>query len=37
VSTIDYLPYVFFNLISPVLAAILAYAGYKISRVRSAA
>lgn len=36
VSTIDYLPYVFFNLISPVLAAILAYAGYKISRVRSA-
>ena len=36
VSTIDYLPYVFFNLISPVLAAILAYAGYKIARVRSA-
>ena len=37
VSTIDYLPYVFFNLISPVLAAVLAYAGYRISRVRSAA
>ncbi|MFN7783680.1 MAG: Na+/H+ antiporter NhaC [Lysobacterales bacterium] len=34
VSTIDYLPYVFFNLVSPVLAALLAYAGYKISRAR---
>ena len=30
VATLDYLPYVFFNLISPVLASILAYAGYKI-------
>lgn len=36
VSTLDYLPYVFFNLISPVLAAILAYAGYKITRLSPA-
>ncbi|ODU45289.1 Na+/H+ antiporter NhaC [uncultured Aquimonas sp.] len=37
VSTIDYLPYVFFNLISPVLAGVLAYFGYKIARVRATA
>jgi NhaC family Na+:H+ antiporter len=37
VATLDYLPYVFFNLVSPVLAAILAYAGYKVLKVRAAA
>jgi NhaC family Na+:H+ antiporter len=36
VATLDYLPYVFFNLISPVLASILAYAGYKILVARPA-
>jgi NhaC family Na+:H+ antiporter len=33
VATLDYLPYAFFNLLSPVVAAILAYAGFKILRV----
>ena len=37
VATLDYLPYVFFNLVSPVLAGLLAYAGYKILRARSVA
>lgn len=37
VATLDYLPYVFFNLLSPVLAGALAYAGYKILRARAAA
>jgi NhaC family Na+:H+ antiporter len=37
VATLDYLPYVFFNLVSPVLAAILAYAGYKVLKARAAA
>ncbi|MFC0677873.1 Na+/H+ antiporter NhaC [Lysobacter korlensis] len=33
VATVDYLPYAFFNLLSPVVAAILAYAGFRILRV----
>ena len=33
VATLDYLPYVFFNLVSPLVAVILAYAGFKILRV----
>ncbi|MCG6116581.1 MAG: Na+/H+ antiporter NhaC [Aquimonas sp.] len=37
VATLEYLPYVFFNLVSPVLAGVLAYAGYKILRTRAAA
>jgi Na+:H+ antiporter, NhaC family len=37
IATLDYLPYVFFNLVSPVLAGFLAYAGYKIARARAAA
>jgi len=36
ISTLDYLPYVFFNLISPLLACMLAYTGYKITRLRPA-
>lgn len=37
VATLDYLPYVFFNLVSPVLASVLAFAGYKILKARGAA
>lgn len=37
VGTMEYLPYVFFNLVSPVLAGVLAYFGYKISRIRPTA
>lgn len=33
VATLDYLPYVFFNLLSPVLAVAVAYSGYKILRL----
>lgn len=33
VATLDYLPYALFNLINPVLAGILAYAGFKILRI----
>ncbi len=33
VATLDYLPYAFFNLLSPVVALVLAYAGFKILRV----
>ena len=33
VATLDYLPYALFNLINPVLAGILAYAGFKILRL----
>jgi Na+:H+ antiporter, NhaC family len=32
VATLDYLPYAFFNLLSPVIAAVLAYAGFRIVR-----
>lgn len=32
VATLDYLPYAFFNLLSPVVAAVLAYAGFRILR-----
>ncbi len=30
VATLDYLPYAFFNLLNPIVAGILAYAGFKI-------
>ncbi|SKA11159.1 Na+/H+ antiporter NhaC [Novilysobacter spongiicola] len=33
VATLDYLPYAFFNLASPLVAAVLAYAGFKILRM----
>lgn len=33
VATLDYLPYAFFNLLSPLVAAVLAYAGFKILHV----
>lgn len=33
VATLDYLPYVFFNLLSPLLAVIAAYAGFNILRL----
>jgi NhaC family Na+:H+ antiporter len=33
VATLDYLPYAFFNLVSPLVSAVLAYAGFKILRV----
>ncbi|GHA73456.1 Na+/H+ antiporter NhaC [Cognatilysobacter bugurensis] len=33
VATVEYLPYAFFNLLSPVVAAVLAYAGFRILRV----
>ncbi|QDH70386.1 Na+/H+ antiporter NhaC [Marilutibacter alkalisoli] len=33
VATLDYLPYAFFNLISPFMSALLAYLGFKILRV----
>ena len=32
VATLDYLPFAFFNLINPVISALLAYAGFKILR-----
>lgn len=32
VATLDYLPYVFFNLINPLLAIVLAYLGFRILR-----
>ncbi|MBB1060531.1 Na+/H+ antiporter NhaC [Lysobacter spongiae] len=32
VATLDYLPFAFFNLINPILSALLAYAGFKILR-----
>lgn len=34
VATLDYLPYAFFNLVSPFVAAILAYSGFKILHVQ---
>jgi len=37
VATLDYLPYVFFNLVSPVLAGVLAWFGYKILKARAVA
>lgn len=33
VATLDYLPYAFFNLASPLVAAVMAYAGFKILRL----
>jgi len=33
VATLDYLPYAFFNLLSPLVALVLAYAGFKILRM----
>jgi NhaC family Na+:H+ antiporter len=36
VATLDYLPYALFNLINPLVAAILAYAGFKILRIGTA-
>ncbi|MBW3549397.1 MAG: Na+/H+ antiporter NhaC [Proteobacteria bacterium] len=36
VATLDYLPYAFFNLASPLVALVLAYAGFKILRLRPA-
>ncbi len=33
VATLDYLPYAFFNLVSPMVALVLAYAGFKILRL----
>ena len=33
VATLDYLPYAFFNLLSPLVALVLAYAGFKIIRI----
>jgi Na+:H+ antiporter, NhaC family len=33
VATLDYLPYAFFNLASPLVALVLAYAGFKILRI----
>lgn len=37
VATLDYLPYAFFNLVSPMVAVVLAYAGFKILRLPDAA
>jgi Na+:H+ antiporter, NhaC family len=37
VATLDYLPYAFFNLASPLVALVLAYAGFKILRIPRAA
>lgn len=34
VATLDYLPYAFFNLVSPLVAVVFAYAGFKILRVQ---
>ena len=36
VATLDYLPYAFFNLVSPLVALVLAYAGFKILRLPDA-
>lgn len=36
VATLDYLPYAFFNLASPLVALVLAYAGFKILRIPQA-
>src|SRR5690554_5028499 len=36
VATLDYLPYAFFNLVSPLVALVLAYAGFKILRLPAA-
>ncbi|MGY0504171.1 Na+/H+ antiporter NhaC [Luteimonas sp. e5] len=36
VATADYLPYAFFNLINPLLAMVMAYAGFKILRLAPA-
>ena len=33
VATVDYLPYAFFNLISPVMTVLVAYLNYKIRRI----
>ena len=33
VATLDYLPYAFFNLAGPLVALVMAYAGFKIVRV----
>ncbi|MDO4709029.1 MAG: Na+/H+ antiporter NhaC [Pseudomonadota bacterium] len=33
VATLDYLPYVFFNLLNPLVAIVMAYAGFKILRI----
>src|SRR5690606_23547406 len=35
VATLDYLPYAFFNLAGPLVAAISAYAGFKILRLKA--
>ncbi|MCB1553654.1 MAG: Na+/H+ antiporter NhaC [Xanthomonadales bacterium] len=37
VATLDYLPYVFFNLANPIVAAIMAYAGFKILHLKPVA
>lgn len=34
IATLDYLPYVFFNLINPLMAAGMAYAGFKILKLQ---
>jgi NhaC family Na+:H+ antiporter len=34
VSTIDYLPYAFFNLISPIMTILFAYLNIKIRRIK---
>ncbi|KAA2284505.1 Na+/H+ antiporter NhaC [Arenimonas fontis] len=36
VATLDYVPYALFNLVNPVLAGVLAYAGFKILRIEPA-
>lgn len=36
VATLDYLPYALFNLINPLLAAVLAYVGFKVLRLPAA-
>ena len=36
VATLDYLPYVFFNLINPVLALVFAFANIKVMRIAKA-
>lgn len=37
VATLDYLPYAFFNLVNPIIAALFAWMGYKILRVQPSA
>lgn len=34
VATLDYLPYVLFNLVNPLIAALFAYAGFKVLRIQ---